>query len=83
MILFGHLRRAVGQKELEVEKPYTIYVNDVINFLKEKFPEFKEILSKLAPGEAIAILVNNKIAYENVELKDGDEVALIPPISGG
>ncbi|MBS7658582.1 MAG: MoaD/ThiS family protein [Candidatus Bathyarchaeia archaeon] len=83
VLLFGHLRKAVGQKEIEYESAHITYVKDVINFLKEKSPEFKEILTKLAPGETIAILVNNKIALENVKLKDGDEVALIPPISGG
>ena len=83
VVLFGHLRRAVGSKELEVDNPYITQVSDVIDFLKSKFPEFKEILSKLAPGEAIGIFVNNKIALGNVKLKDGDEVTLIPPISGG
>ncbi|MBS7655199.1 MoaD/ThiS family protein [Candidatus Bathyarchaeota archaeon] len=83
VLLFGHLRAVTGRKEVEFESTHTTYVKDVINFLKERFPEFKEILTKLAPGESIAILVNNKIALENVELKDGDEVALIPPISGG
>ena len=83
VVLFGHLREAVGCKELEIENLNITQVNDVIDFLKNKFPNFKEILGKLAPGEAIAILVNNKVALKNAELKNGDEVVLIPPISGG
>jgi molybdopterin converting factor small subunit len=39
-----------------------------------------------APGgirQIVQILVNGRWASENVELKDGDRVAFVPPVGGG
>ena len=38
-----------------------------------------------APGlmASLAVAVNQEYARADTELKDGDEVALLPPVSGG
>lgn len=33
--------------------------------------------------QIVQILVNGRCASENVELKDGDRVAFVPPVGGG
>jgi len=43
--------------------------------LSNAYPELNEL--------KISIAVNKKIVHENMLLNDGDEVALLPPFSGG
>jgi molybdopterin converting factor small subunit len=33
--------------------------------------------------EIIRTLVNGRVVFENVELKNGDRLALLPPVAGG
>ncbi len=42
-----------------------------------KYPDIKSILN------VVQISVNYKVMDTNTILKDGDEVALLPPVSGG
>jgi molybdopterin converting factor small subunit len=43
--------------------------------LLAKYPKLK--------NQKFSIAVNQKITSENIVLKDGDVIALIPPFSGG
>lgn len=38
---------------------------------------------ELAPGRAVRIAVNHELATGHEPLGDGDEVALLPPVTGG
>lgn len=62
-----------------VKKNEEIFENQTnISSLKEavfkKFPQLKNLTFRIA--------VNQEL-NENVELKDGDEIALLPPFNGG
>ena len=39
--------------------------------------------SELAPGRAVRIAVNHSVAGPDTPIRDGDEVALFPPVTGG
>ncbi|MFT6370794.1 MAG: molybdopterin converting factor subunit 1 [Maribacter sp.] len=49
--------------------------------------ELKQLLiqeySELAKLTSLAVAVNSEYAQDDVPLKDNDEVAVIPPVSGG
>jgi len=45
--------------------------------IKERYPALSDII------DSITLAVNQEYVYEDVGLNDGDEVALIPPLSGG
>lgn len=60
---------------LEIENQQT--VAEVIGEIKKQFPK----LEKFEP--ALSYAVNDEYAKLDVKLKDGDELALLPPISGG
>ena len=52
-------------------------VLDLINALRNQYPN-------LAPSDVqIVVAVNNEYASQQFVLKNDDEVALIPPVSGG
>ena len=79
VLFFASARELVGDSmtELDVDSPTTTAA--VVDLLCERFPKLSLIRT------TIAIAVNRiytKLS-EPVELKDGDEVAFLPPISGG
>jgi molybdopterin synthase catalytic subunit/molybdopterin converting factor small subunit len=71
--LFAALReRAGGSGELEVELPDGARVSDAL-----------ERLGYLTDGVPVVMAVNREYADEAHALHPGDELALIPPVSGG
>ena len=52
-------------------------VSDLTNELLQRFPDL------LTDGASLVTAVNAEYANAEAQLKDGDEVALIPPVSGG
>ena len=39
--------------------------------------------AELAPGRAVRIAVNHAVAAPDTPIRDGDEIALFPPVTGG
>ena len=75
--LFAMQREAAGAKELRLEVPLGATVNDAWSAAVEAVPA-------LAPGRAsLRFAVNGTYADPDAPLADGDEVACIPPVSGG
>jgi molybdopterin synthase sulfur carrier subunit len=62
-------------EEIDIKEKAT--VKELINVLKEKYPQIKENLDKAL------VAVNEEYADDETVLKEGDTVALIPPVSGG
>jgi molybdopterin converting factor subunit 1 len=75
--LFASFREAVGSGTLAWDAPEGASVSDVVLALRETFPG-------LGPAAEKALLaVNQEYVGNDVQLRDGDELALIPPVSGG
>jgi molybdopterin converting factor subunit 1 len=75
--LFAGLRERVGASEVLLELPGGTDVAEVLARLAADFP--KAALSQ----QQFAVAVNRSFAKHDRLLVDGDEVALIPPVSGG
>jgi molybdopterin converting factor subunit 1 len=75
VLYFGVLRERLGGAEAWVELREGATVGDVLNVYREQIVDF--------PWDSIAVAVNQEYAKADVVLKDGDEVALLPPVSGG
>ena len=73
---FGISKEIVGGKFLELEVPTGYTVFDLKKELFEKYPAFGDLRS-------LYIALNNEYADEAQVLKEGDEIALIPPVAGG
>ena len=39
--------------------------------------------AELAPGRAVRFAVNHRVAHPGTPVKDGDELAVFPPVTGG
>jgi molybdopterin synthase catalytic subunit len=70
--LFAMLRERAGASEVTVELPEGALVRDAL-----------AALDGLADGMPLVMAVNREYAPEDAPLGAGDELALIPPVSGG
>ncbi len=75
--LFGAIREAVGEKELSVRLPDNADANALRRLLASQHPIFQDF------GERLAVSVNYEVAALDTTLSEGDEVAFLPPVSGG
>ncbi|MBE3555575.1 MAG: MoaD/ThiS family protein [Firmicutes bacterium] len=64
-----------AQMEAELQEPAT--VQTAVDFLAHQ----NAALAKLLPNCAVAL--NRRYTHRNATLGDGDELAIIPPVSGG
>jgi MoaE-MoaD fusion protein len=70
--LFAGLRERAGQDQLELELPDRASVGDAL-----------AALAPLTGGVRVVMAVNREYADASTPLTTGDELALIPPVSGG
>ncbi|MBM3278339.1 MAG: molybdopterin converting factor subunit 1 [Candidatus Handelsmanbacteria bacterium] len=77
VLLFASCRDAVGAKQLMLELAEGTTAAELREELALRYP-------KLAPlKEKLVVAANAEYIDGDAVLKDGDEVALIPPVSGG
>ncbi len=77
VLFYGGLKREAGALECLLELPSAVTVGGLLAQLKAKHP-------KLAPQlDVTAVAVGDQIVEESYEIQDGDEIALLPPVSGG
>jgi molybdopterin synthase catalytic subunit len=75
--LFAILRDRAGTSEVALELPDGATVAEAAAKLAETFPTMRSLL------ERAAFAVNQSYSKADTALADGDELALIPPVSGG
>lgn len=78
ILLFGIAKDIVGKSSFSFEKEDHLPVS--VFELKEKlrgtYPEFRKLSS-------LAVAVNSSYAEDGARLNETDEIAIIPPVSGG
>ena len=77
VLLFGSLREAAGAKEFSVELPERARVVALRALLVSSQPAFEGLAGRLR------VAVNREFAADDAVLAEGDEVAFLPPVSGG
>jgi molybdopterin synthase catalytic subunit len=75
--LFGRIREALGAKELAVRLPEGASASSLRALLADRHPEVGML------GPRLRVAVNGELAPDDHRLRDGDEVAFLPPVSGG
>jgi molybdopterin converting factor subunit 1 len=77
VLFFGMLKDAAGKSSDEIEIEEFSSVRDLLAHCEAQIPRLKEAMGSLA------VAVNQQYAGPDTKLKAGDEVALLPPVSGG
>jgi len=75
--LFASLRQAMNSDEIKIDIDDNTTVSDMKKIILETFP----ILKKL--NIPFLVAVNHKYALDSAVVNTSDEIALIPPVSGG
>lgn len=74
--LFASYREAAGVSRLDLDLPAGSTVGDALAAIAERHP-------RIAGGARVLTARNREYVAADVALADGDELALIPPVSGG
>lgn len=77
VLFFGVLKELLTSESQTLDLPAGSTVDAVLNHYRELLPQQPKLWS------ALAIAVNHSYAVKGCLLRDGDEVALLPPVSGG
>ncbi len=73
VLLFGVLSETIKKESISLDNIKD--TDELNNYLQNKYPELKDYTYRIA--------VNHEIINGNINLRDGDEVALLPPFAGG
>jgi len=82
ILLFGITKEIVGSPTLSVPtasvtgRKIPSKVGELKEFLGNSYPELKKLSS-------LAVAVNHNYAQDHERINSYDEIALIPPVSGG
>jgi MoaE-MoaD fusion protein len=78
VLFFGAAREAVGGNDsLELTLPSPIKASELLAELLSSYSQLQRF------GNSLLLAINQEYARMDQELKDGDEVAIFPPVSGG
>jgi molybdopterin synthase catalytic subunit/molybdopterin converting factor small subunit len=77
VLFFGVLKEVVGRSSETVDLPDGARVREVLFYYAREAPRFEAMVPSLA------ISVNQEYSGADRALCDGDEVGLLPPVSGG
>lgn len=77
VLLFAHAAERVGASAVALELPDPATVRDALDALEAAHPA----IGPMRP--VLAVAVNHVYSDVTTPVSDGDELALIPPVSGG
>ena len=75
--LFAILREMVSEREIIITVPTGITVSYLNNEILKKYPQLKSFSNKFVTS------VNCKVTAGDTVIISSDEIALLPPVSGG
>jgi molybdopterin converting factor subunit 1 len=77
VLLFARLREIVGRDRVSVQRQEMLTVRDVWDGLRAQYPQVDGF------GKSIIFSVNQEFAGFETPVREGDEIAIFPPVSGG
>src|SRR5207302_8942469 len=77
VLFFGVLKDLAGHSSESIDLPEHARLADVLSHYEERIPRMRDLVT------SIAMSVNQEYAGVDAKLKSGDEVALLPAVSGG
>ncbi len=74
---FGQLRELAKCDETDIEVKKGTKIGDLVWLVGERFPNMRQHL------KVVSFSIDNEYASKDTVLNEGNEVSLLPPISGG
>lgn len=76
VLLFALYRERMGTSQIEIELSDRATSVELMTRLRKEYPSLPIL-------DSVLIAVNSEYVDSDAPLHDGDEVAIIPPVSGG
>jgi molybdopterin converting factor subunit 1 len=76
ILAFGIAKDILGNNTLSLDIDDQMTVGDIKQYLCDHYPAFKQLA-------ALSLAVNTEYAEDEQYIRQGDEVVIIPPVSGG
>lgn len=81
LLYFAWLRARIGHAEEIVTLPPHVHdVAGLLDWLRERGPRYADTLRDLS---VVRVAVNQEYVGREHPVRDGDEVAIFPPVTGG
>lgn len=77
ILFFGPARILTNESEIELELPDKAVVQDAINLMLGKYPKLKGI------SKSLRYALDQEYAEGPMQIRDGQTLAVIPPVQGG
>jgi molybdopterin converting factor subunit 1 len=77
VLFFGMLKDLAGVAQESVEVPEQARVGDAVEVCLKRIPQLQRLMS------SVAVSLNHEYTGPDAKLKAGDEIGLLPPVSGG
>ena len=77
VLFFARLRDLLGRESVELDNPEIHSAGDAYRILRIRYPQLE------AFSRSLMVAVNQEFADWETPVREGDELALFPPVSGG
>jgi len=74
---FGRFREITGENETTLEIKKDLTLKEILEIIFKKYPKLKE------EKNSMLFSVNHRYASLETIVRDGDEIAVFPPVGGG
>jgi molybdopterin synthase sulfur carrier subunit len=76
IVSFGIAKDIIGSKQMHITVDDVHTAGDLKSELTKRFPDFEKLVK-------FSFAINEEYQDDHFQLTDGDEVVVIPPVSGG
>lgn len=77
---FGSLKETLNTTEEQLDWKKGLTTDKLLQDLRQRNDAWAEAL---AEKNVFRLVVNQQVVYQPVAIKEGDEVAVLPPVTGG
>ena len=76
---FAVLKKVIGREDIMFSINQTITLKELFDQIELEIPQIRTVLKE---GRAL-VAINQEMATQDSLVKDGDEIAMLPPFAGG
>ena len=77
VLFFGPAKILTKESEVEVELPAEATVQDAVTLILGRYPKLKEI------SKSLRYALDEEYTEDSMRIRDGQTLAVIPPVQGG